>query len=38
MKRKKVSRRGSKKLFRKTADKTNSLNIKPVMMRGGIRL
>lgn len=38
MKRKKISRRGSKKLFSKTADKTKSVNVKPMLMRGGYRL
>lgn len=38
MKRKKVSRSGSRRLFRKTADKTKSVNVKPVLMRGGFRM
>lgn len=37
-KRKKLSRRGSKKLFTATADKTKLVNISPRPMRGGIRL
>lgn len=38
MKRKKVSRSGSRRLFRKTADKTKSINVRPVLMRGGFRM
>lgn len=38
MKRKKISKRGSKKLFKVTADKTKAINAKPMLMRGGIRL
>lgn len=38
MKRKKLTRRGSKSLFRATASKTHKLNLKPDPMRGGIRL
>lgn len=38
MKRKKLSRRGSKKLFTKTAQKVQKKNINPSPMRGGIRL
>lgn len=38
MKRKKVSRSGSRRLFKKTADKTKSVNVKPVLMRGGFRM
>lgn len=37
-KRVKVSRRGSKRLFRKTADKTKPVNVRPVLMRGGFRM
>lgn len=38
MKRKKLTRRGSGRLFRKTADKTHVKNVRPEPMRGGIRL
>lgn len=38
MKRKKVSRSGSRRLFKKTADKTKSVNVRPVLMRGGFRM
>ena len=38
MKRKRLTKRGSKKLFRNTADKTKSVNLKPDVMRGGIRM
>jgi hypothetical protein len=38
MKRKKLSRKGSRKLFRATADKTHIFNINPRPMRGGTRL
>ncbi len=38
MKRKKISRRGSKRLFTATADKTHVKNVAPPPMRGGIRL
>ena len=38
MKRKKLSRKGSKKLFRATADRTHLMNVKPRPMRGGTRL
>nr|QJB19917.1 MAG: hypothetical protein [Microvirus sp.] len=37
-KRKKISMKKSKKLFRKTASKTNKKNIPIRPMRGGIRL
>ena len=37
-KRKKLSRRGSQKLFRATKSKRHYLNIKPRPQRGGIRL
>jgi len=37
-KRRKMTRRGSKKLFTATADKTKSINNAPPPMRGGIRL
>lgn len=38
MKRKKVSRKGSRRLFKATADKTKSVNVRPVLMRGGFRM
>lgn len=38
MRRRKVSRRGSKKLFTATADKTKSINLRAVPMRGGFRI
>lgn len=38
MKRRKITKRGSKRLFRKTADRTKSINLKPDVMRGGIRM
>lgn len=38
MKRSKLTRRGSKKLFRATASKTHKKNVVPNVMRGGIRL
>lgn len=37
-KRHKMSRRGSKKLFRNTASQTHVKNVCPAPMRGGIRL
>ena len=37
-KRRKMSKRTSKKLFRKTASRTHKLNTRPMPMRGGIRL
>lgn len=36
--RKKLSRSGSKRLFSKTARKTNKKNLRAAPMRGGIRL
>ena len=36
--RKKLSRSGSKRLFRKTASKTHKKNLKAAPMRGGTRL
>lgn len=36
--RKKMPRKKDKKIFRNTADKSKKMNIKPVIMRGGIRL
>lgn len=38
MKQKKLTMRGSKALFRKTALKTHKLNVRPPSSRGGIRL
>lgn len=38
MKRKKLTKRGSKKLFTATADKTHKINLKMTPMRGGIRM
>lgn len=37
-KRKKLSRKGSKKLFKSTADKTHVFNVNKRPMRGGTRL
>ena len=36
--RKKIPRKRSKSLFRKTAMRTNKRNLSPKVMRGGIRL
>lgn len=36
--RKKLTRKGSRRLFRKTADKTKNINVKPMLMRGGFRM
>jgi len=36
--RQKLSKKGSKRLFSKTASKTNSKNLRAKPMRGGIRL
>lgn len=38
MKRRKMTKKGSKRLFIATADKIKSINIAPPPMRGGIRL
>lgn len=38
MKRRKMSRSGSRRLFTATASRTNKRNISPAPMRGGIRL
>lgn len=38
MKRKKVSKKGSKRLFSTTADRTRKINTAPVPMRGGFRI
>ena len=37
-KRQKVSKRKSKKIFSRTADKTHRKNVQPVPMRGGFRI
>lgn len=36
--RKRTTRRKDQKIFRQTANKTQLVNIKPMVMRGGIRL
>lgn len=36
--RRRMSRGKDRKIFRKTADKSRLINLKPVVMRGGIRL
>nr|QJB19725.1 MAG: hypothetical protein [Microvirus sp.] len=38
MKRRKMSRRGSKRLFSATASRTNKKNLRAVPMRGGFRM
>lgn len=38
MKRRKLSKKKSKRMFRKGADKIKSINVKPVPMRGGFRI
>lgn len=38
MKRKPLTKRGSKRLFRVTADKTHVKNVRPEPMRGGNRM
>lgn len=38
MKRQKISRKASKRIFRKTANNPKSINTKPYSSRGGIRL
>lgn len=38
MKQKKLSKSGSKALFKATAVKTHKLNVRPASSRGGIRL
>ena len=35
---KKMKRKRDRTVFRKTADKTKTLNVKPMLFRGGIRL
>lgn len=36
--RKRMPKRRDRKVFKTTANKTKTINIKPVVMRGGIRL
>lgn len=36
--RKRMNKRRDRKVFKKTANKTRLINLKPVVMRGGIRL
>lgn len=38
MKRGRVSRRSDRRVVRKTLNKTKTINVKPAIMRGGIRL
>lgn len=38
MKRSKTSKRKDKRIFRSTSSKTQSINVIPKLMRGGIRL
>lgn len=38
MKRKKLSKKGAKSLFKATADKTHKFNVNPRPLRGGTRL
>lgn len=38
MKRRKMNKHKDRRVFKSTADKTQTLNLKPVTMRGGIRL
>lgn len=38
MKRRSVSRGRDRKIFKKTASRTRAINVKPMSMRGGIRL
>lgn len=35
---KRMKKRRDRKVFRKTADKTKTVNVKPMLFRGGIRL
>ncbi len=35
---KKMKRRRDRSVFRKTADRTKKLNVRPLLFRGGIRL
>lgn len=34
----KMKKKRDRKIFRKTADKTKTVNVKPMLFRGGIRL
>lgn len=36
--RKRMNKRKDRKIFRSTANKTRQINLRPVVMRGGIRL
>lgn len=38
MRRMRVNRNRDRRYFSKTADRTKKINVKPVVMRGGIRL
>lgn len=38
MKRKVLAKKIDRKIFKKTASRTRSINVKPMSMRGGIRL
>lgn len=38
MKRHKLSKKKSKRMFRKGADKVKAINVKPIPMRGGFRI
>lgn len=38
MKRRKISKKASKRIFRRTADKTKKINVQPIPMRGGFRI
>lgn len=38
MKRGRVSKRADRKVIKKTLNKTKKINVKPAVMRGGIRL
>lgn len=38
MKRKKITKKASKRIFRKTADRVKKINLQPVPMRGGFRI
>ncbi len=35
---KRMKKKRDRKVFRKTADKTKTVNVKPMLFRGGIRL
>lgn len=36
--RKRMNRKRDRRIFKRTADKSRTINLKPVVMRGGIRL